>query len=105
MTAVAKESSPTTVPPAASTAAAAPAVSREAEALERALIDASTRGPVLTFFATGIAWLLVSTLLGLIVSIKLHSPGFLGDTSFLTYGRVYPAYTNAFLYGWCSLAG
>lgn len=105
MTAVAQESSPSTVPAAASTAGAAPAVSREAEAVERALIDASTRGPVLTFFATAIGWLLLSTLLGLITSIKLHNPGFLDGFAFLTYGRVYPAYTTAFLYGWCSLAG
>ncbi len=104
MTAVAQESSPSTVPP-ATTTPPAPTISREAEAVERALIDASTRGPVLTFFATGIAWLLVATLFGLIAGIKLHSPGFLADIPWLTYGRVYPAYTNAFLYGWCSLAG
>lgn len=105
MTAVAQESSPSTVPAAASTAVAAPAVSREAEAVERALIDASTRGPVLTFFATAIGWLLLSSLLGLIASIKLHNPGFLDSVPFLTYGRIYPAYTNAFTFGWCSLVG
>jgi cytochrome c oxidase cbb3-type subunit 1 len=85
--------------------AATPAASRENEAIERALIDASTRGPVLTFFATGIAWLLVSTLLAVILSIKLVAPNFLANIPFLTYGRLYPAYTNAFIYGWCSLAG
>ncbi len=104
MTSVAQETSPSTVPPATSTPSA-PTVSRESEAVERALIDASTRGPVLTFFATGIAWLLVATVLGLLSAIKLHSPNFLADLPWLTYGRVYPAYTNAFLYGWCSLAG
>src|SRR6478609_6493118 len=103
MTAVAQESSPSTVPPAAN--AGTPAISREAEALERALIDASTRGPVLTFFATANGWLLISTVLGLVASIKLHSPNFLGNVECLTYGRIYPAYTNAFLYGWCSLVG
>ena len=79
--------------------------SHDTVAVERALIDASTRGPVLTFFATAVGWLLFSTLLGLIASIQLHSPGFLSGVSFLSYGRIYPAAQNAFLYGWCSLAG
>jgi cytochrome c oxidase cbb3-type subunit I len=85
-----------------STAASA---SRTEQIIERSLIDASTRGPVLTFFATALGWLLVSTFLGILVTIKVHSPGFLADVPWLTYGRVLPAYNNAFLYGWCSLAG
>jgi cytochrome c oxidase cbb3-type subunit 1 len=103
MTAVAQETSPSTVP--ATAASVTSTVSREAEAVERALIDASTRGPVLTFFATSILWLLVSTFFGLLASVKLHSPEFLSSIPFLTYGRLYPAYTNSFLYGWCSLVG
>lgn len=105
MTAVAQETSPTTVPPTTTSTVSTPVPSRENEAVERALIDSSTRGPVLTFFATALLWLLLSSVLGLIASIKLHSPGFLADLPWLTYGRIYPAYTTAFTYGWCSLAG
>ena len=79
MTAVAQETSPTTVPPSTTSTAPGTLPSRENEAIERALIDSSTRGPVLTFFATALGWLLLSSLLGLISSIKLHSPGFLAD--------------------------
>lgn len=82
-----------------------PPEKRENDSSERALIDASTSGPVLAFIGTGILWLLVSTLLGLITSIKVHSPGFLADIPFLTYGRILPAYNNALIYGWCSLTG
>src|SRR5215467_9309841 len=32
-------------------------------------------------------------------SIKFHGPSFLADSAWLTYGRVHPASSNAFLYG------
>ncbi len=93
---------------------------RDIENVERALIDHSARGPVLTFFTTAIFWLLVSVVLGYIASKKLHAPDFVlgpewlyellhmmrATTSIfehLTYGRVWPAYTTALIYGWCSL--
>src|SRR4028118_2419622 len=98
MPAVTQETSRVAVSAATETIPATPPVNREAEIMERSLIDSSTSGPVLAFFGTGILWLLFSTLLGLIVSIKLHSPGFLGNIEWLTYGRVYPAFTNAFTY-------
>jgi cytochrome c oxidase cbb3-type subunit I len=93
------------------------------EAIERTLIDQSARGPVLTFFSTAIFWLLVSTVLGYIASKKLHVPEFVLGPEWLykalglnglvhaifdnnfTYGRVWPAYNTALIYGWCSLAG
>ena len=95
---------------------------RDIENVERALIDQSARGPVLTFFTTAIFWLLVSSVLGYIASKKLHAPDFILGPEFvykffhvhgimrwifdhLTYGRVWPAYTTALTYGWCSLAG
>ena len=40
-------------------------------------IDASCRVPVLFFFISGLAWLLAGTVLALVASIKLHTPGFL----------------------------
>ncbi len=89
-------------------AANAPATTTQSAAKvasERSLIDSAAAGPVLTFFTTAVGWLLVASVLGFIASIKLHSPNFLADYSWLTYGRVAPAYNLALTYGWASLAG
>ena len=75
------------------------------EQVERALIDASTRVPVLMFYASAIGWLLIGTLLGGFVSFKLHAPDWLSGVSFLTWGRVSPAHLNIMIYGWASMAG
>jgi cytochrome c oxidase cbb3-type subunit 1 len=50
-------------------------------------------------------WLVLSSGLGLIASIKFHSPGFLADSAWLSYGRVFPASTNALVYGFAIPAG
>jgi cytochrome c oxidase cbb3-type subunit 1 len=90
-----------------STIAAAPASTSEATfpAAERAAIDASARGPVLFFFGNALLWLMLGTMLGLIASIQLYSPGFLANIPFLSYGRIWPAFTNTMSFGWASLAG
>ncbi len=75
------------------------------DAVERAEIDASTRGPVLFFLGNAVLWLLAATVFGFITSLQLHNPGFLADIPWLTYGRLWPAYTNVLTYGWASLAG
>jgi cytochrome c oxidase cbb3-type subunit I len=77
----------------------------DVERVERALIDASTRLPVLVFYASAIAWLLLATFLGILTSFKMHSPDFLSGVSFLTWGRIRPAHLNALIYGWGSMAG
>ncbi len=68
-------------------------------------IDESSRVPVLVFFSAGVAWLIVGTVLALVASVKLHSPGFLADLSWCTFGRVRPAHLNTMSYGWASQAG
>src|SRR5256885_11118104 len=73
--------------------------------LERALIDASTSGPVLIFSPSAVAWLILGPLLAGFVSFKLHTPDLLSDNSFLTWGRVRPAHMNVMVYGWASMAG
>src|SRR6266404_1174521 len=88
----------------------APAISADAptsdvEQIERALIDASTRVPVLMFYTSAIFWLLFGTLLAGFVSFKLHSPDWFSNVSFLTWGRVRPAHMNVMVYGWASMAG
>src|ERR1700676_1652436 len=77
----------------------------ETEQIERALIDASTRVPVLMFYTSAIAWLLLGTVLAMFVSIKLHAPDMFSGISFLTWGRVRPAHTNIMIYGWAAMAG
>ncbi len=70
-------------------------------ALERARIDGSCRLPVLTWFVSGVCWLLIGSMLALIASIKLHSPEWLfPDTSWLTFGRVRSAHLSSVALGW-----
>lgn len=68
-------------------------------------IDASSRLPLLMLFGAGAFWLVVSSVLGLISSIKFHSPDFLSNHAWLTYGRVRPAFVDSLLYGFCLQAG
>ncbi|MCC7518475.1 MAG: cbb3-type cytochrome c oxidase subunit I [Verrucomicrobiae bacterium] len=75
-----------------------------ADALDRAAIDASCRLPVLLFFGSAIAWLLVGSVFALLAAIKLTTPEFLADHAWLTFGRVRPAHLNAVAYGWSSTA-
>ncbi len=70
----------------------------------RAMIDASTRLPVLLFFGAALFWLLAGSLFGFVASWKLHSPLFLADWSWLTFGRIRSAHLNAMAYGWASQA-
>src|SRR5437763_13817411 len=81
------------------------AAASDTEQLERAYIDASTRVPVLMFYTSAIAWLIVGTVLAMVVSFKLQSPDLLGGISFLTWGRLRPARLNVMVYGWASMAG
>ena len=68
-------------------------------------IDFSCRLPLLVFFISAAIWLVIAWAFELIASIKFHSPNFLADYAWLTYGRVHPAYTNSVLYGFCVQAG
>jgi cytochrome c oxidase cbb3-type subunit 1 len=79
-------------------------------AAQRIAIDQSTRLPVLFFFASAIAWLIVGTLLGLISSFVMHTPELLRTNinwidAMFTFGRIRPAHLNAVIYGWASMAG
>jgi cytochrome c oxidase cbb3-type subunit I len=77
----------------------------DTEQVERALIDASTRVPVLMFYASALAWLLIGTVLAGFVSFKMHSPDWFSDVSYLTWGRLRPVHMNVMVYGWASMAG
>lgn len=95
-------------------ASAASVTARDIENVERSLVDASARTPVLFFYTTAMTWLILATALGFLASIKLHRPDFLtsckylkiiGDSSWFTYGRLWPAYMNALTYGWGCMVG
>ena len=68
-------------------------------------IDASTRLSVVGLIKASIFWLILSTLLGLLASIKLHTPSYQSGLEWLTYGKVFPAFWNALVYGWLVNAG
>jgi cytochrome c oxidase cbb3-type subunit I len=68
-------------------------------------IDASCRIPLLVLLISAAIWAVVASAFALISSIKFHSPNFLADTAWLTYGRVRPAFLDSFLYGFCVQAG
>lgn len=77
------------------------------DSLRRAAIDRSVKGPVLFLFANSAMWLLASTVLGLIASIKYINPGFLDADwlSFLNFSRVQPVHLITLVYGWAMQAG
>ena len=54
-------------------------------------VDRSTAMVVMAFFASAVIWLLIGSGLALVASIKMHTPGFLADWAWLTFGRVRPS--------------
>jgi cytochrome c oxidase cbb3-type subunit 1 len=67
-------------------------------------IDQSTRLLALIFIGTSVVWLLVGTVFALIASIKLHTPGFLAQYEWLSFGIVRTAHLNAVIFGWATNA-
>ena len=74
-------------------------------AVDTTAIDLGARGPLLFLLGSGIVWLVISGVLALITSIQLHSPQFLSQHSWLTYGRAEAMRESAFIYGWAGNAG
>ena len=68
--------------------------------VETPLIDASLRTPLTALVGSAVVWLLIAGVLGIITAWKLHTPAFLDACEYATFGRIQPATTNAFLYGW-----
>ncbi len=71
-----------------------------AKRAELSAIDASTKAPALYFLGSAVLWLLVGTVFALIASYKLHTPEFLGNIEWLTFGRARTLHLNAVIYGW-----
>jgi len=68
-------------------------------------IDTTARGPLLFLLGSALSWLLISGVLGVITSIQLHTPHFLADCPWLTYGRAQAMAESSFVYGWAANAG
>src|SRR5688572_5241570 len=68
-------------------------------------IDSQGRWPLLLLLGSGLVWLLISGVFAVIGSIQLHSPAFLADCPWLTFGRTQAMRETAFVYGWAANAG
>lgn len=75
------------------------------DALRRYETDRSCREVVIFWYVSAVCWLLFGSLLAMMASIKMHTPGFLADAAWLTFGRVRPAHLNSMIYGWASMSG
>jgi cytochrome c oxidase cbb3-type subunit 1 len=82
-----------------STPSSSARISASSVGVSLAEIDASCRIPLLVLFISAAVWLVIGSVFGVICSLKFHNPNFLADCSWLTYGRVRPAYINCLLYG------
>lgn len=51
------------------------------------------------WIAWALVWLTLFPLVGLLVSIKFHNPEFLGDSPWLTFGRMRPVHVNGVIFG------
>lgn len=71
----------------------------------RAGIDAVSRRPVLILLASGIFWLVLGSVFGVMASLKLHWPDWLSAYGPLTFGRVRTLHLNMVVYGWLSMTG
>ena len=80
-------------------------VSTNAGSAEVTAIDTQARGPLLLLIGSGLTWLVLSGVFALITSIQLHSPAFLADCEWLTFGRTQAMGETAFIYGWAANAG
>lgn len=72
---------------------------------DRRAADQSSAGPVRAFLASGIVWLIIGSVMGLIVSLKATWPDLLSEQAWLTFGRLRPLHLTLVIYGWVSMAG
>jgi len=74
------------------------------ERVKLSQIDQSLKTAGLFFLISAIVWLMIGTLLAIIASYKLHTPDFLSQYEWLTFGRVRSAHLNAMIFGWSNNA-
>ncbi|MFT0546328.1 cbb3-type cytochrome c oxidase subunit I [Allopusillimonas ginsengisoli] len=76
----------------------------EAELAARVQADQSSAWVVFVFLSCAVVWLIFASAAGLISSIKLHSPDFLTEQAWLTFGRIRTLHLNGVAYGWAPMA-
>lgn len=76
-----------------------------ASSTDTGAVENCGRWPLLLLIGSGVAWLVVAGLFGLIASIQLHAPNFLGGCPLLTHGRAQALAETSFVYGWMANAG
>jgi cytochrome c oxidase cbb3-type subunit I len=69
---------------------------REASSRNDELIDAEL---IRKWLACGLGWLLLFPTIGAFISTKFNYPTFLGDVSWLTFGRLRPMHVNGVIWG------
>jgi cytochrome c oxidase cbb3-type subunit 1 len=69
---------------------------REASSRNDELIDADL---IRKWLACGLGWLLLFPTIGAFISTKFNYPEFLGDTAWLTFGRLRPIHVNGVIWG------
>ncbi|MBV8466193.1 MAG: cbb3-type cytochrome c oxidase subunit I [Burkholderiales bacterium] len=74
------------------------------EIQERIEADRSSGPVALLMMGAAVFWLLVASTFGLISSIKLHEPDWLGGAMWLSFGVTRTLHLNAVAYGWAPLA-
>ncbi len=62
-------------------------------------LDASCRWPVMVLFTGGAGWLVLSTLLGFLATMKFHMPGMFANCPFFSYGRLVASSQSLLIYG------
>lgn len=67
--------------------------------------DAASRWPLMYLMISGLCWLVVSGVLGLIASIQIHVPSFMAECPVFTYGRMVEMAETSFVYGWLGTTG
>lgn len=83
------------------------AVSEERKAQElkdRIAADESSSHVTFVFLSCSVVWLVFASLAGLMSSYKLHSPDFLTEYAWLTFGRIRTLHLNMVAYGWAPMA-
>jgi len=72
---------------------------------ELSAVECTSRCPLLLLVGSGLIWLLLSGVLGLIAAVQLHSPTVLAGCRYLNYGHMQAMAETAFIYGWIGNLG
>lgn len=67
--------------------------------------DKGSKIPLLFLSIHGAVWFVIASFLYVFAAVKMHGPEMAKTLPWLAYGRLQPAATNAFLYGFLSQAG